>query len=467
MASLSSTPSIDLESWAARYEGEARLRRLLFWAHHESCTPSQQALAIKLAQDYVRKTGGHTHLYDKIFPAGSNAAVWMQQQQQQQEAQLQLLEARLSAAQSNLHKEAIRTAHLNLAHFHRQRGGLQEALQSVLKSRDYCTSRTQTGQVCLLVVELSLDLQNWKQVRDYVQKAQHATVTPNDTIKLHVASGLSHLAEGNYKEAATSFQKVTVPPTEWRIMMAPEDVSLYTALLALSELSRPQLVSFLQTTSSTLELVPPLQQALQYFGKADYNACWNLLQEYKTTLDLDYYLHPHLANLLSRIRDRSVVDYVQPYSHVSISTLANGILMTPPGHHAEPQETPEATLARLIGTGRLPPDMRLDLRTGSLRRNSGKMDRRWLATQKQVLQLQESVLRDAQALMIRLACYENHGSGAGGGMPGPGGEGPRVSLTDEGDLQGGVVGWSDDDDDDVPMMDMVNPEEGEEERDLY
>ena len=90
---------------------------------------------------------------------------------------LETLEARLSTAQAALAKEAIRTAYLALAEFHRLRGDLRESLRRVLRSRDFCTNTRQTGQVCLMVIELGVDMRNYAQVRDYVTKAEQGRLS--------------------------------------------------------------------------------------------------------------------------------------------------------------------------------------------------------------------------------------------------------------------------------------------------
>jgi hypothetical protein len=58
--------------------------------------------------------------------------------------QLDVLEGRLSTAQSHIMKESIRTALMALAEFHKKRGELREALRRVYRSRYVCLC------VCLL-----------------------------------------------------------------------------------------------------------------------------------------------------------------------------------------------------------------------------------------------------------------------------------------------------------------------------
>lgn len=83
---------------------------------------------------------------------------WVEETDASTQSSLEVLEGRLSVAQAHLNKEAIRTAYLEIGTFARQRGDLQHSLRAVLRSRDYCTNRSQTTHVCLLVIELSMEL---------------------------------------------------------------------------------------------------------------------------------------------------------------------------------------------------------------------------------------------------------------------------------------------------------------------
>ena len=151
----------DLATYIGRYPvgSESRLQRLLFIAEKD---PALSQQAYQLADRHFRETQ-NVRGYKQIFGAGNKVGIvydtaWVQDTERLVHSALETLEARLSAAQAQLQKEAIRTAYLAIGDFLRQRGDLPAALRAVMRSRDYCTNRSQTAHVCLLVMELAMNM---------------------------------------------------------------------------------------------------------------------------------------------------------------------------------------------------------------------------------------------------------------------------------------------------------------------
>ena len=161
-ATLPAILSFDLEGYVSRYppQSETRLQRLIF-IYHKAYDLNDKELgeqAKSLALDQIRATGNVKRYKELIpFPADQDQA-WISQVEQASQANLEAIESRLSAAQAHLNKEAIRMAYLALCDFHRPRGDLREAMRAALRSRDYCTNRNQTAHVCLLIMELAMDM---------------------------------------------------------------------------------------------------------------------------------------------------------------------------------------------------------------------------------------------------------------------------------------------------------------------
>ena len=178
----------DLAAYIARYPvgSESRLQRLLFIAKQD---PDLSAQALQLAELHFQETqnvrgykivfgrekGGGGILYD---------AVWVQETERLTHSALETLEARLSASQAQLHKEAIRMAYLAIGDFLRQRGDLPGALRAVLRSREYCTTRPQTAHVCLLVIELAMNMRTYE-TNPIDCMTEEATVSTKSTCILY------------------------------------------------------------------------------------------------------------------------------------------------------------------------------------------------------------------------------------------------------------------------------------------
>ena len=244
---------------------------------------------------------------------------WAEQREASNQRDRQTLQGRLSAAQSHLHKEAIRAAYVALAHHDVQTGNTRDAMGYLLRATDYCTNRSQTAHLSLLILELALALSNYQQVRDYVTKveltlggntavaaggsptaaaggaaAASASSTHLVATKLKIVSGLERLAQGDYTAASNTFTTLLMSPSaasansaptsptsssassssswEWSAVTCNEDIALYAALLALATQDRSQIIQLAEHPEA-LELVPAMKELLIQFSRANYQAC--------------------------------------------------------------------------------------------------------------------------------------------------------------------------------------------------
>lgn len=254
---------------------------------------------------------------------------------------------------------------------------------------------------------------------------------------------MSLLGDGQYKEACQKLKQVKVPPEDVNMLASPEDVALYSSLLALATLDRAELVHYLEDQPTVLELVPSIRDALRHYVRADYKSCLSTLHS-SPLLGMDVLLAPHAKKLVEMIRNRSFVDYLQPYNKVSLAHMATMF--------GETTETVTATLAQLIGNGSIR-HARIDCRTQTLQRDSPvKMEKARLAkTEKRVERLQESVLNDAHAAIVRLACIEYEPQGERGAFN------AAFAAANPEDVLEGI----DDSDDEMEMVldNMANPDD--------
>lgn len=64
-------------------------------------------------------------------------------------------------------------AHTDLGDLYSSSGDLFESLRSYCRSRDYCTSVFDVVKMCLNVVRVSVDSDDFSYARQYATKAQH------------------------------------------------------------------------------------------------------------------------------------------------------------------------------------------------------------------------------------------------------------------------------------------------------
>jgi len=97
-----------------------------------------------LLQPYIS-----THPYDSAFVSQSTIL---------SKQRIDILEGRLSTAQSRMQREAIRVALLAIGEYHISIGDIREAYRRILRAREYCTTGRQHGQINLLLLQLCIDL---------------------------------------------------------------------------------------------------------------------------------------------------------------------------------------------------------------------------------------------------------------------------------------------------------------------
>jgi len=532
---------LDLEtSVVARYSGEARIQRLMCIAAKTTST-SLQKQAYQAAAAAMKESGNYSK-YKEVFggqqtdgsvsneqaaaavaaaPAetASNAALvaaasaavpfdasWCIQSQNDSRQSREILQSRLEAARSHLNKEAVRQAHVALADYGRSVGDLQKAYHSAVRARDYCTSRQQTADISLLILELALDLKNYPAVKDYVNKLEHTLLSSggggsnsagrgNSTSrelsssissdnnkslqnKVLVASALAALAVGEYHEAATKLVRVVTSPggavsVGWDAVLAAEEITLYAAYLSMSCSSRTEVAALAQHVEA-LELQPAARTCLTEFAKhANYAGSWKLLEErIHPLLAVDVYMADHLTALQDRIRENALLLYWKPYQQVEWSTM-----LTELGTGIVPnQDVLVSMVVNLIKRGKMP-DTRLDMAATCLVREEEnhetehwKENDRYAKTATRLSSVTRHVLDDAYSMIIRLACIENDWTVRDPSAAWNQEKGSGASSKRRGRFGGGMVSWGnrggDSSDEDANMdvtmvdaADAMNPED--------
>ena len=235
---------------------------------------------------------------------------------------------------------------------------------------------------------------NFPQVQDYVIKARHSIISGDLSfpIKLKAASGLAYLASGNFLLAAKALTTLGIVE-EWGNLCSLEDIALYGGLVGLATLPRSVLLTVLDSPS--MELVPKIRECLGMYCRADYRGSMNILSELRPLLELDVHLAPRLTQLMLEIRNKALVDYLKPYKRVSIPTMAATFSM----------ECSDLVtiLATLIGSNQIQ-GSRINCATQTLEKDAPLNSQ--LETQRQVTAMQDRILNDSNACMIRMACIE-------------------------------------------------------------
>jgi DNA replication initiation complex subunit (GINS family) len=350
--------------------------------------------------------------------------------------------------------------------------------------------------VSLAILELSLHLKNFAQVKEYVTRLEHtlgnnfesaatsssaaatgsaAASASSIQNKVLTASALERLAAGDFAKAAEKFALVAKNgQVEWDSVLAPEEVSLYAAFLSLAVESRDQMVALAEHPEA-LELVPAARECLTQFGRrAAYQTCWKLLDEHVfESMKMDIYMAQHLSTLQQMIREKCVLQYWQAYQRVELSVMADDLQGL-----VESETSLLDLLVSLIRQGKIHSDTRIDMRTRTVVRDDMTADEsveRLQNTKGKLRNVTRQVLDDTYSSIIRLACLEydlsvndpGQATSKRRGLRGTGTETEGVyDLSNEygggGGGGGEQMGNYDDDDDDDEMADVdaaMNPED--------
>jgi COP9 signalosome complex subunit 1 len=227
----------------------------------------------------------------------------------------------------------------DLGHFYFDTGDYSSAHKAYVKMREHCTSNKHLADMTLRLVYVSIAQKSWLGVQTNIAKVEAAQLKGDDKTKLEpivaACSGLSSMAIGNFREAATHFLRtspayLTADPaaniTWQKDVISANDVAVYGGLCALASMDRSDLQDKVLAHSefrNFLELEPHIRRAINLFCNSKYSACLEVLEGYRNDYLLDVYLSKVLNTIYSRIRTKSIVQYFIPFSCVTLDEMAS------------------------------------------------------------------------------------------------------------------------------------------------
>lgn len=213
-------------------------------------------------------------------------------------------------------------------HYH-SIGDLVNASKAYGRMRDYCTTPTHIAQTAFRIIDVAIEQRAWMAVQAQVVKIQALQMKPDDANRLQIQvpalSGLQRMCNGEYKEAAGYF--LSCDPAigdHLSKIMSPNDIAVYGGLCALASMSRSELQSKVldnPTFRSFLELEPHIRRATSFFVACKYTQCLEILESYRNDYLLDLYLQSHVLRIYGRIREKSMVQYFEPFGSVSLESM--------------------------------------------------------------------------------------------------------------------------------------------------
>jgi len=290
-------------------------------------------------------------------------------------------------------------AHNDLGDFYYQRGDLANALKCYVRTRDYNTTTKHVIQMCLNVIRVSIEMNNYSHVINYVSKAEQTPDVNDPSIqaKLKVCSGLANLDSKKYKVAAQKFVETTFNIGDFNDVIAPQDVAIYGGLCALSSFDRSELKKKVIDNGvfrNFLELVPEMRELINDFYSSRYASCLNHLEKLRPEIHLDIHLHDHAESLYQKIRNKALIQYFSPFISVDLNTMAAAFNTSVQGLEKE--------IAKLIMEGAI--QARID--SHNKRLYARHTDQR-SATFQNALKVGDEYIRNTNALLLRVNLGRN------------------------------------------------------------
>ncbi|KAK9858822.1 hypothetical protein WJX84_008155 [Apatococcus fuscideae] len=324
----------DLEAYSANYTSHAKVNRLIFIANKTNSVPIQLE-ALRIAADELQ------HSYDtsrysevcrqiggRLGPQYVIDSAKLAKKQLEAEQKHQALDNELNGYKTNLIKNSIRMCQTYMGDHAYNRGNLQDAFKCYVRTRDYCSTAKDITQMCLNVIKVAIELNNYTHVQNYVSKAE-STPDVQDSIistKLKCAAGLAALKEKKYKAAARKFTDVSAElGSSYSDVMSVQDVALYGSLCSLASCDRQELKRTIIENfryREVLSTTPEVRDLVYDFYSSKYAACLSTLDRLKPFFNLDIHLSTHVNTLCSMVRNRALIQYSTPFTSVNLATMA-------------------------------------------------------------------------------------------------------------------------------------------------
>lgn len=345
--------SFDLEQYINNYSGHARVKRLLFIAQKAS-TKDLAKQAVKSLILELQK-GINTQLYKEVIENASKTygsaefsldSQWITRVDIDSQKRLEKLELELNSYKANMIKESIRMAHNDIGDLYFQRGDLQNALKSYLKARDYNTTSKHVMTMCLNIIKVSIEMNNYALVGQYVGRAEQVGEDDVATMsKVRVASALAELDGKKYKSVARKLtREVDIAiGNSFNDVISAQDIAIVGGLCALATYDRRELQQqVLQNNmfKNFFELVPHLRNLISDFYESKYTPFMVNLDRITAEIGLDCFFYEHSPAIYEKIKSKALIQYCSPFTSVDLKKMATVFNTS--------VETLEKDLAKLI-----------------------------------------------------------------------------------------------------------------------
>ncbi|KOS16945.1 COP9 signalosome complex subunit 1 [Escovopsis weberi] len=356
---ITDLPRLDIDSYISNYSGRTRFDRLMTIG--KTCV-SLRIEAFKAAV-HEAKNGSdvgqykeachHLHQFAPGEPEAERDEKWIEETESANKQETSRLESELKGYRNNLIKESIRMGNEDLGKHYEKIGKLAEATEAYTKMRNDASTTKHIVDCGLNLARVALQCHDWTAVVSNIGKV--ANVPSGDDEQWTVAytkiiSGVALMRLELYHDAAKHLIQTNsnADPATFSHVASPSDIAIYGGLLALATMDRQDIQAKVLDNPNFrvfLENEPIIRKALALFVSGRYSGCLELLESVRPDYSLDFHLQPHLAAVYGKIRAKCIVQYLIPYSCVTLESLD--------ATFSKPGESIEAELVGMIRGGSL------------------------------------------------------------------------------------------------------------------
>lgn len=207
-------------------------------------------------------------------------------------------------------------------------GYLKEAAESYSRMRHDASTMKHIKDCSQHLISVHLQRRDWTSVLSNVTKITGVQNSEEKGMQpyLKVCTGVGLLGLGRYGDAANAFlhPDSTIPTNTFNDTASPNDIAIYGGLLSLATMDREQLQSRVLDNvafRAWLEYEPHIRKAITLFINGRYANCLSILESHRADCMLDLYLQSHVPEVFRRIRTKCIVQYLRPFSCVTLESL--------------------------------------------------------------------------------------------------------------------------------------------------
>lgn len=383
--------AIDIESLACSYDSNAFFLRARFIARHcpilradayislinylkEHTTDITHYVAFfnELESELARKEFKNRQLN---FQIPLRDQKWIEENGATWQSTTDQLQAEYKRHKDEGVKESTRRAMEDLFQHYMMAGKIDEAIRLYSRGiRDYCTQLKHSINMWINWMEVAICANDWgkldtvtntayrslKDADDAEKNSQQSqqappqrgenapymverdpnapiqTLTNRQLIETALAKCLAaqvllKLRNKRYSQVVETILQIKTECLQSKWFVTSSDLGIYGMLSAMATMSRADLklqVSGNGTFRKLLESEPQLIELLGSYTSSRFGRCFEIMRSVKPRLLLDPFISRNVDELFEKIRQKCVLQYLQPYSTIKMATMAEAVGMS-------------------------------------------------------------------------------------------------------------------------------------------